>query len=106
MDFIWYFLIHVSLGMIFYQEFSFTNLGALYAAAAGLVVQLYPIYQIHRVAKPKFDAAFIGRPGTEAYKQAAKQYWIRIGRLFMFRVSIYSILTLLVAAAVRGAKGV
>jgi hypothetical protein len=104
MDFVWYFLIHVSLGMIFYEEFTFTNLGAVYATLAGMVVQSYPTYQLHRIAKPKFDAAFVGAPGSARHKEAVKQYWIRIGRLFVFRVSIYTILTLVVAAVVRGAR--
>lgn len=104
MDFVWYFLIHVSLGLIFYQDFTFTNLGAVYAALAGMAVQFYPTYQIHRVARPRFDSAFVGAPGSERHREAVKQYWMRIGRLFVFRVSIYTILTLVVAAVMRGAK--
>ncbi len=102
---VWYVLIHVSLALIGYQVFTFTNLGAFYAAAAGAVVQGYSIWETHRVTRPKFDAAFIGRPGTDKHKKQLREYHVRLARLFAFRLSIFTMLTLLVAAVVRGVQG-
>ena len=64
MAIVWYILIHVSLGLIGYEVFTFTNLGALYCAAAASVVQGYAVYEIHKLAKPRFDAAFVGTKGV------------------------------------------
>ena len=100
---VWYILIHVSLGLIGYDVFTFTNLGALYCALAGAVVQGYAVYEIHRMAKPRFEAAFVGKPGSEKHKAQLREYWKRLGRVFIFRVSIFSILTLMIAALMRGA---
>lgn len=104
MAIVWYVLIHVSLGLIGYQVFTFTNLGATYAAAATAVVQSYAMLEIHRLTKPKFDAAFIGTPGSDKHKEQLKEYKIRMLRLFGLRVSAFSLLTLLVAGLMRGAK--
>jgi hypothetical protein len=101
---IWYVLIHVSLGLIGYQYFQFTNLGAIYAAAASAVVQSYAIWEIHRVTWSKFQTAFIGKPGSDKYKEKLKEYKIRLLRLFGLRVSAFSILTLVVASLMRGAE--
>ena len=38
MAIVWYVLIHVSLGLIGYQYFQFSNLGAIYAALASAMV--------------------------------------------------------------------
>ncbi len=103
MAIVWYTLIHVSLGLIGYQFFTFTNLGAIYAAAAAAVVQGYATWEIHRVTKPKFDAAFIGAPGSDKHREQLREYRKRLGRLFIFRLSAFTILTLLVAAIMRGA---
>ncbi len=102
---VWYVLIHVSLALIGYQVFTFTNLGALYAAAAGSVVQGYSIWEVHRVAKPHFDAGFIGTPGSDKHRKQVREYRVRLARLFVFRLSVFTMLTLLVAAAVRGVQG-
>ena len=104
MAIIWYVLIHVSLGLIGYQYFQFTNLGAIYAAAASAVVQSYAIWEIHRVTWSKFQTAFIGKPGSDKYKEKLKEYKIRLLRLFGLRVSAFSILTLVVASLMRGAE--
>ena len=105
MAIVWYVLIHVSLGLIGYQAFTFTNLGAIYAAAASAVIQGYAIWEIHRVARPKFEAAFIGAPGSEKHHERLREFRKRLGRLFVFRLSAFTILTLLVAAILRGAGG-
>jgi len=104
MAIVWYVLIHVSLGLIFYQAFTFTNLGAIYTAAASAVVQGYAMWEIYRMTKPKFDAAFIGTPGSDKHKEQVREYKIRLLRLFGLRVSAFSLLTLLVAGLMRGAK--
>ena len=105
MAIVWYVLIHVSLALIGYQVFTFTNLGALYAASAGAVVQGYSIWEVHRVAKPRFDTGFIGKPGSDKHKKQLREYRVRLARLFIFRLSIFTMLTLLVAAGVRGVQG-
>jgi hypothetical protein len=105
MAIVWYVLIHISLGLIGYQYFQFSNLGAIYAALASAVVQSYAIWEIHRVTWPKFQTAFIGKPGSDKYKEQLKEYKFRLLRLFGLRVSAFSILTLVVASLMRGAKG-
>ena len=104
MAIVWYVLIHVSLALIGYKVFTFTNLGALYAAAAGALVQGYSVWEVHRVAGPRFNASFIGKPDTDKHKKAVREYRVRLGRLFVFRLSIFTMLTLLVAALVRGVQ--
>ncbi len=101
---VWYVLIHVSLGLIGYQVFTFTNLGAFYAAAAGAVVQGYSIWEVDRVARPRFDAGFIGTPGSDKHRKQLREYRIRLARLFVFRLSIFTMLTLLVASLIRGVQ--
>ena len=101
---VWYVLIHVSLGLIGYQYFQFTNLGAIYAAAATAVVQSYAIWEVYKTTKPKFDAAFVGKVGSDKHKQHLKEYKIRLLRLFGLRVSAFSILTLVIASLMRGAE--
>lgn len=100
MTLVWYILIHVSLGLIGRDVFTFTNLGALYCALAGAVVQGYAIWEIHRIAWPRFVRG-IGR----ADAAARRGYWNRLGRMFIFRVSAFSILSLLIASIARGAGG-
>ncbi len=102
---VWYVLIHVSLALIGYQVFTFTNLGALYAAAAGAVVQGYSIWEVHRVAKPRFESAFIGKPGSDKHHKQRREYRARLARVFVFRLSIFTMLTLMVAALIRGVQG-
>lgn len=104
MAIVWYVLIHLSLGLIGYEWFRFNNLGAIYAAAACAVVQGYATWEIHRVAWPRFAGSLTGREGGEEYRRLRGEYWKRLGRLFIFRLSAFTILTLLAAAIMRGAK--
>ena len=99
MTIVWYVLIHVSLGLIGSEIFRFTNLGALYCVAASAVVQGYAMWEIHRRSWPMFLASLDG----EAAQADRRGYWNRLGRVFIFRVSAFSILTLLIAFLVRGA---
>ncbi len=105
MAIVWYVLIHVSLGLIGYEVFLFNNLGSLYATAAGAVVQGWAIWEIYRVTRPKFDAAFVGTPGSEKHRNRLREFWKRLARLFIFRLSAFTILTLLVAWLTRGVGG-
>ena len=101
---VWYVLIHVSLGLIGFHVFTFTNLGALYAAAAGALFQGYSMWEVHRVAGPRFHAASIGKPGSDKYKKAVREYRFRLARLFIFRLCIFTMLSLLVASLVRAVQ--
>ena len=101
----WYILIHVGLGLVGYQVFTFTNTGGLYAAAAALVVQSYAVWEIHRLAKPRFEAAQAAEPSHVQRGQMLKDYRARLGRVLLFRTCIYALLTLLAAMAARGGGG-
>ena len=103
MTIVWYILIHVSLGLIGKDYFSFTNLGALYCVLASSVVQGYATWEIHRIAWPMFESSITHESGAQQFSNARRGYWNRLGRTFVFRVSAFSILTLLIAAIVRGA---
>lgn len=103
MTIVWYVLIHVSLGLIGSDVFRFTNVGALYCVAASAVVQGYAMWEIHRRSWPMFLASLDADATAEAVSGARRGYWNRLGRLFIFRVSAFSILTLLIAFLVRGA---
>ena len=104
MAIVWYVLIHVSLGLIGYEAFRFTNLGALYAAAAAAVVQGYAMWETHRIAWPRFNAALAATPGSNQHRAELRQYWKRMARLYVFRISAFAILTLMVATLVRAAR--
>ena len=103
MTIVWYVLIHVSLGLIGSDVFRFTNVGALYCVAASAVVQGYAMWEIHRRSWPMFLANLDAGSSPAAAATARRGYWNRIGRVFIFRVSAFSILTLLIAFLVRGA---
>ncbi len=105
MTVVWYVLIHVSLGLIGSQHFTVTNLGALYCALAGLVVQGYAVWQIHLVARQRFEVGLAPDTDAQAAAAARRGYWSRLLRVLIFRVSAFSVLTLLIAALVRGAGG-
>ncbi len=105
MQIVWYILCHVSLGLIGYEVFTFTNLGSIYAAAAGALVQGYSVFEVYRVAKPRFDSAFIGTPGSDKHKKQLRELHMRLLRLWVFRLSIFTMLTLGVAALTRGVQG-
>jgi len=99
----WYIVIHVGLGLAAYNVFTFTNEGGLYAAAAAAVVQAYGVWEIHRLAYPKFQASLAEAPSVGARQQMVKDYRIRLLRHWVFRTSAYGLLTLLTAMFVRGA---
>ena len=103
MTIVWYVLIHVSLGLIGSDVFRFTNLGALYCIAASAVVQGYAMWEIHRRSWPMFLQGMDADASSAAVSTARRGYWNRLGRVFIFRVSAFSILTLLIASLVRGA---
>ena len=100
---VWYVLIHVSLALIAPDVFSFTNRGAAWAAVAAAVVQGYAMWEVHRLAWPRFRASLDAAAGAARLAEARRGYWKRLGRLYVFRISAFSILTLLVATIVRGA---
>ena len=103
MAIVWYVLIHVSLGLIGSDYFRFTNLGALYCVAASAVVQGYAMWDIHRRSWPMFLASLDANASPPSVSTARRGYWNRLGRVFIFRVSAFGILTLLIASLVRGA---
>ena len=103
MTIVWYVLIHVSLGLIGSDYFRFTNLGALYCIAASAVVQGYAMWEIHRRSWPMFLQSIDADAPPATVATARRGYWNRLGRVFIFRVSAFSILTLLIALLVRGA---
>ncbi len=105
MTVVWYVLIHVSLGLIGKDYFTFTNLGALYCALAGAVVQGYAVWEIHRIARPRFEAGLDPGASAREVKTARGGYRNRLARIFIFRVSAFSILSLLIASMARGAGG-
>ena len=100
MAFVWYFLIHVSLGLVGWKAFTFTALGVLAAVAVCAAAQAWPMYEIYRLSWRKFESA---RPVRgEARRRETRAYWIRMARLYVFRVSAFSLLTLFVAWLMRG----
>lgn len=98
----WYILIHCGLGVVGYKVFLFTNTGGLYAAAAAAVVQAYAAWEIHKLAKPKFDAVLAGAASYKERQELINGYRVRLARTWFFRVCIYALLTLVVAWATRG----
>ena len=103
MTIVWYVLIHVSLGLIGSDVFRFSNVGALYCVAASAVVQGYAMWEIHRRSWPMFLASLGPDTTPGAIAKERRGYWNRLGRVFIFRVSAFSILTLLIAFLIRGA---
>ena len=103
MQTIWYVLIHVSLGLIGWKIFTFTNQGVLAAFAACAGVQAWPMYEMYRLTWEKFDSMRSRRTGSASQKKETRGYWIRMGRLYLFRSCAYALLTLFVAWLMRGA---
>ena len=97
----WYILIHIGLGLVGYRVFLFTNEGGLWAAAAAAVVQAYAIWEIHKLAKPKFEASLVGARSFNERGEMLRDYQVRLARTWFFRTCIYSLLTLIVAMVVR-----
>ena len=102
MQTIWYILIHVSLGLIGWKIFTFTNQGVLAAFAACAGVQAWPMYEMYRITWEKFDSMRARHTGAERRKKETRAYWIRMGRLYLFRSCAYALLTLFVAWLMRG----
>ena len=99
----WYVLIHIGLGLIGWQIFTFTNIGGLYAFGAAGVVQAYAIFEIHRDARPKFNAMQAQTDSMLERQQNEQDYRNRLTRTWFFRSCIYALLTLIAAMATRGA---
>jgi hypothetical protein len=102
MQTVWYVLIHISLGLIGWQVFTITNQGVLAALAVCGSVQAWPMYEFYKLSWDKFDSMRSGLTGAEHRKRETRGYWTRMGRLWLFRSSAYSLLTLFVAWLLRG----
>ena len=98
----WYILIHTSLGLIGYRLLDFSNLGMLAAIALCASVQLWPTYELYRLTWPKFENMRAHAGSVEQRRQETRDYWLRMGRLDVFRVSAFTLLTLFVAWLMRG----
>ena len=92
MAIVWYVLIHVSLGLIGFEVFRFTNLGATLCALAGVPVQGYAVWELHKLAWPRFQAAQAEEGGD--FGPARRAYWKRLGKVFVYRLCASSMLTL------------
>ncbi len=101
----WYILIHIGLGLVGYQYFTFSNEGGLMAFAASSIVQGYAVWEIHRLAWPRFKAAQAAEASLMQREQMLRDYRVRLARTWFFRCCIYSLLTILVAMIVGGGKG-
>lgn len=99
---VWYILIHVSLGLIGWKLFLFTNLGVLTAMAVCAGVQAWPVYEMYKLTWPKFEEMRSRQTGHDARVRETRRYWTRMGRLYFFRTCTYSLLTLFVAWLMRG----
>tara|TARA_R110000787_G_scaffold27465_3_gene75996 strand:- start:721 stop:1032 length:312 start_codon:yes stop_codon:yes gene_type:complete len=100
---VWYILIHVSLGLIGWQVFTFTNIGVLAAIAVCGGVQIWPMYELHRLTWPKFETLRARQTSSEARRRETRGYLMRMGRLYFFRTTVYALLTLFVAWLMRTA---
>ena len=100
---VWYILIHVSLGMIGWKIFVWSNLGVLAAIAACGAVQIWPMYELHRITWPRFDAMRRSLGDARQRRRETRDYWIRMGRLYAFRSCAYAVITLFVAWLMRTA---
>ena len=102
MQTVWYVLIHISLGLIGLQIFTVTNQGVLTALAACAGVQAWPMYEFYKLTWDKFDSMRSSLTGADHRKTETRGYWMRMGRLYLFRSSAYALLTLFVAWLMRG----
>jgi hypothetical protein len=101
----WYVLVHIGLGLIGFPYFTWSNIGGIYAALAAGLVQAYAIWEIHRDAKPRFDASLAGEPSHQQRQQMQRDYRTRLGRVWFTRTCMYGLLTLIAAMAARGGAG-
>lgn len=102
MTVVWYILIHVSLGLIGWNLFLFTNIGVLTAVAVSAGVQAWPMYEMYRLTWKNFDLMRSRMTGTERRRTETRSYWIRMARLYIFRISAFTLVTLFVAWLMRG----
>jgi len=98
----WYVLIHIGLGLIGFQYFTWTNTGGIYAAIVAGFVQAYAIFEIHRDAKPKFDLALAEEPSHQGRLAMQQDYKKRLTKVWFTRVCMYALLTLISGMAARG----
>ena len=98
----WYVLIHVGMGLVGYQYFTWTNTGGIYAALAAMLVQAYAVFEIHRAARPLFAASLADESSQQARQMMEQDYKKRLGRVWFTRTCLYALLTLISAMAVRG----
>ncbi len=103
MQTIWYVLIHVSLGLIGWQMFTFTNQGVMAAFAICAGVQAWPMYEMFRLTWEKFIGMRSRLKDAKLQRNETLAYWIRMGRMYLFRSCAYALLTLFVAWLMRGA---
>ncbi len=98
----WYVLIHIGLGLVGFQYFTFTNEGGLLAFAAASVVQGYAVWEIHRLGWPRVRAAQAAENSHMQRQQMARDYRVRLARTWFFRCCIYALLTIVVGMIVSG----
>ena len=99
---VWYVLCHASLGVIGRDLFTLTLPGTLACMGACAAIQAWPVWEVHRIAWPRFAAAVPAEVTDGARARLARGYWLRLGRLLVFRSSMCAILTLAIAALARG----
>ena len=98
----WYVLIHIGLGLIGFQYFTWTNTGGIYATIVAGFVQAYAIFEIHRDAKPKFDQALADEPSHQGRDVMQQDYKKRLTKVWFTRTCMYALLTLISGMAARG----
>ncbi len=100
----WYILIHIGLGLVGFRLFTFTNEGGIWAAAAAAVVQAYGVWEIHKIARPRFQASLAQAATLNQRTEMERDYRKRLWRVWSFRTCAYALLTLLVATVMRGGE--
>jgi hypothetical protein len=98
----WYLLIHVGLGLVGYRQFTFDNEGGLLAVVAGAVVHGYWAWTVHQRAWPLVRQQMAEAQNIGAREVVWRGYRKRLLRSSLIRVGLYSLLTLGIAALVRG----
>ena len=101
----WYVLIHIGLGLVGFQYFTWSNTGGIYAALVAALVQAYAIYEIHRDARPKFETSLAGEPSHQGRQTMEQEYRKRLTKVWFTRTCMYALLTLIAAMAARGGNG-
>ena len=98
----WYILIHIGLGLVGFEVFTFSNIGGIYAFGAATVVQGYAVWDIHKLAWPRFQGARAAEASHMQRDQMLRDYKVRLARTWFFRCCIYSLLTIVVAMILPG----